>query len=307
MNGRFTMSNYNTYNPSSPFKLSVNANKDSTESQSKSDISVHLSFLINHQFINPFYQIQCAFPKEEKNNDSHNVNYLKSIFYKTKKEEYIYLKQCISKEKEKLNQSCKEISSNISTVDNEINWVTKEKIESLLQKEKYDGELENYNIRKYNNYLTERNALNTETNMSISIANNTSRAYNFFNTLTQNFGFNTAKNSIDMKKLNILKEKFEKLEKNYAEKRKQYPSLRNEYYRTVGENKVLTENYKQKQMIYEQIEKDLIEKKKLLFKLQQSKSSMISGETGVTNSNSSINSTAKKEKKVFGFFKKIFN
>ena len=110
-----------------------------------------------------------------------------------------------------------------------------------------------------------------------------------------------------MKKLNILKQKFEKLEKNYAEKRKQYPSLRDEYYRTVGENKVLTENFKQKQMIYEQIEKDLIEKKKLLFKLQQSKSSMISGETGVTNSNSSINSSAKKEKKVFGFFKKIFN
>lgn len=302
MNGRFTMSNYNTYNPSSPFKLSV---KDSNASQSKSDISVHLSFLITHQFINPFNEIQCDFPKEEKKSDI-NVNYLKSIFYKTKKEEYLYLKRCISKEKEKLNQRCKEMSSNIKTVDNEINWVTKEKIESLLQKEKYDGELENYNIRKYNNYLTERNALNTETNMSMSIANNTSRAYNFFNTLTQNFGFNTAKNSIDMKKLNILKQKFEKLEKNYAEKRKQYPSLRDEYYRTVGENKVLTENFKQKQMIYEQIEKDLLEKKKLLFKLQQSKSSMISGETGVT-SNSSINSSAKKEKKMFGFFKKIFN
>lgn len=302
MNGRFTMSNYNTYNPSSPFKLSV---KDSNASQSKSDISVHLSFLIKNQFINPFNEIQCDFPKEEKKSDI-NVNYLKSIFYKTKKEEYLYLKRCISKEKEKLNQRCKEMTSNIKTVDNEINWVTKEKIESLLQKEKYDGELENYNIRKYNNYLTERNALNTETNMSMSIANNTSRAYNFFNTLTQNFGFNTAKNSIDMKKLNILKQKFEKLEKNYAEKRKQYPSLRDEYYRTVGENKVLTENFKQKQMIYEQIEKDLLEKKKLLFKLQQSKSSMISGETGVT-SNSSINSSAKKEKKMFGFFKKIFN
>ena len=80
MNGRFAMSNYNTYNPSSPFKLSISTNKDSTASQSNSDINVHLSFLTNNRFINPYNDIHITFSNETNDNDN-NVNYLKKIYF----------------------------------------------------------------------------------------------------------------------------------------------------------------------------------------------------------------------------------
>lgn len=310
MTERLTISNYNTYMPSSPFSISSEVPSPKNEiSVKNSDLDIHLSALSSQIFLHSYKlndKGNCIDNNEEGNEKNEKIKYQKYLYLKTLRNDYCWIAKFAESKNKKIIKEKKNYCDKIKSIDEEINWVTKEKIESLLKKEKYDTELDEYTM-KLNHYNTERNnTIENANNLSFMVNNsNTSRYYNFFSNLGLNLGFK--KNPIEQKQLKDYKDKYAKLEKNICEKRKKYPSLKERYNKTVKEKKNLYENYKQKQMILEQIQQDIDEKKKILFKLQQKKSSMISGDTQVTQTNSMSSSTNKNDKKGFSFFKKLFN
>ena len=309
MTGRLTMSNYNTYMPSSPFSLSSEISSPKKEiSVKNTDLDIHLSFLSNQKILHSYNLIYRGNINgiDNKEEGNEKIKYQKYLYLKTLRNDYCWIAKCVESKNKKIVKEKKNYCDKINSVDEEINWVTKEKIESLLKKEKYDTQLDEY-TRKLSHYNTERNnTIENTNNLSFMVNNsNTSRYYNFFSNFGLNLGFNKAPH--EQKQLKEYKEKYAKLEKNICEKRKKYPSLKEKLAKTVEEKKNLYENYKQKQIILEQIQQDIIDKKKMLFKLQQKKSSMVSGDTQVTQTNSLSSSPNKIDKKGFSFFKKLFN
>ena len=171
--------------------------------------------------------------------------YLQNIYNKHYCHEINYIVNTINSKISYINEKNKEIFQNKKFIEREINTVSKEKIDYFNEQENLDKELELLKVNSYqNNYIckTECNSLTLNLKRNL---NNTNNAINDDFEISQK-----------TKKLEELKKKYNKLFDELSSNKKQYPLVKSKNSMTQGENMVLNEKLKQKQMILEQMRRD---------------------------------------------------
>ena len=170
--------------------------------------------------------------------------YLQNIHNKHYCNEINYILNTINSKISYINDRNKEKLQNKKFVEREVNTVSQEKIDYFNEKENLDKDLELLRVNAMQNSIISKNE---SKDMSLNMRMNTE--------------VNVNKNEdieIMQKKqrLENLKKKYNKIFDEYSSNKKEFPVIKNKNSMVQGENMVLNEKLKQKQMIWDQIRKE---------------------------------------------------
>ena len=181
---------------------------------------------------------------KEKGIDPGIYLYLQNIHNKHYFNEINYILNSINSKITYINDRNKEKLQNKKFVEREVNTVSQEKIDYFNEKENLDKDLELLRVNAMQNSIFSKNEskdmylhmrMNTEANVDkneeIEIVNKKQRLEN-------------------------LKKKYDKIFDEYSSNKKEFPVIKNKNSMVQGENMVLNEKLKQKQMIWDQIRKE---------------------------------------------------
>ena len=170
--------------------------------------------------------------------------YLQNIHNKHYCNEINYILNSINSKISYINDRNKEKLQNKKFVEREVNTVSQEKIDYFNEKENLDKDLELLRVNAMQNSIFSKNEskdmylhmrMNTEANVDkneeIEIVNKKQRLEN-------------------------LKKKYDKIFDEYSSNKKEFPVIKNKNSMVQGENMILNEKLKQKQMIWDQIRKE---------------------------------------------------
>lgn len=181
---------------------------------------------------------------KEKGVDPGIYLYLQNIHNKHYCNEINYILNSINSKIAYINERNKEKLQNKKFIEREVNTVSQEKIDYFNEKENLDKDLELLRVNAMQNSIISKNE---SKDMYINMRMNTE--------------VNVNKNEdieIMQKKdrLEILKKKYNKIFDEYSSNKKGFPVIKNKNSMVQGENMVLNEKLKQKQMIWDQIRKE---------------------------------------------------
>lgn len=181
---------------------------------------------------------------KEKGIDPGIYLYLQNIHNKHYCNEINYILNSINSKISYINDRNKEKLQNKKFVEREVNTVSQEKIDYFNEKENLDKDLELLRVNAMQNSIFSKNEskdmylhmrMNTEANVDkneeIEIVNKKQRLEN-------------------------LKKKYDKIFDEYSSNKKEFPVIKNKNSMVQGENMILNEKLKQKQMIWDQIRKE---------------------------------------------------
>ena len=181
---------------------------------------------------------------KEKGIDPGIYLYLQNIHNKHYCNEINYILNSINSKISYINDRNKEKLQNKKFIEREVNTVSQEKIDYFNEKENLDKDLELLRVNAMQNSIFSKNEskdmylhmrMNTEANVDkneeIEIVNKKQRLEN-------------------------LKKKYDKIFDEYSSNKKEFPVIKNKNSMVQGENMVLNEKLKQKQMIWDQIRKE---------------------------------------------------
>jgi hypothetical protein len=181
---------------------------------------------------------------KEKGIDPGIYLYLQNIHNKHYCNEINYILNSINSKITYINDRNKEKLQNKKFVEREVNTVSQEKIDYFNEKENLDKDLELLRVNAMQNSIFSKNEskdmylymrMNTEANVDkneeIEIVNKKQRLEN-------------------------LKKKYDKIFDEYSSNKKEFPVIKNKNSMVQGENMILNEKLKQKQMIWDQIRKE---------------------------------------------------
>ena len=181
---------------------------------------------------------------KEKGIDPGIYLYLQNIHNKHYCNEINYILNSINSKITYINDRNKEKLQNKKFIEREVNTVSQEKIDYFNEKENLDKDLELLRVNAMQNSIFSKNEskdmylhmrMNTEANVDkneeIEIMNKKERLEN-------------------------LKKKYDKIFDEYSSNKKEFPVIKNKNSMVQGENMILNEKLKQKQMIWDQIRKE---------------------------------------------------
>ena len=171
-----------------------------------------------------------------KNIDKGIYLYLKYIHNKYYCNEIKYILGTINNKISYINDKNKKQKQNKEFYEREINTISAEKIEYFDKKETLDKELELLTLNKMQNSICK-----TDVNSPMSTNENEIESQEIYE-----------KN----KKIEELRKKYNKLTENINSNKKEFPIIKNKNAMIQGENMLLNEKLKQKQLIWEQIRKE---------------------------------------------------
>ena len=180
---------------------------------------------------------------KNKNIDKGIYLYLQNVHNKHYCNEINFILSSINSKISYINDKNKDFFQNKKFLEREINTISEERMDYFNEKETLDKDLE---------ILT----LNT---MQNSFACKTDRCDTSFNVSLSNFNnseFDDIEIAQKTKKLEKLKKKYNELFDKVSVHKKEYPILKNKSNIIQGDNMVLNEKLKQKQLIWEQIRRE---------------------------------------------------
>lgn len=181
-----------------------------------------------------------------KNIDKGLFLYLQNIHNKNFCNEINYILNSINGKISYINDKNKEFLQNKRFIEREINAISQEKIECFNEKENLDKELELLTLNaRQNSILLKTDRGDHSVNLNLST--------NFINTNSDIDDIEIAQKT---KKIEGLKKKYNKLFDNITANKKEFPIIKNKNSMLQGENMVLNEKLKQKQLIWEQLRKE---------------------------------------------------
>ena len=182
---------------------------------------------------------------KDKNIDKGIVLYLQNIHTKHYCNEINYILNSINSKISYINEKNKEFLQNKKFVEREINTISQEKIDYFNEKEKLDTNLELLTLNaRQNSILYKNDKLDNSISMNLST--------NFIN----NSEIDDIELAQKTKKLEGLKKKYNKIFDNISANKKELPILKSKNSMLQGENMVLNEKLKQKQLIWDQIRQE---------------------------------------------------
>ena len=241
----------------------------------------HISTLQNETEMNMALSNLLQFNKSQLHKQRSNTLYQSYIFLKDRKEDIKTLTSYFTLQHVTTTLTLDDYVSKINTTKSELKWVRKEQNENMTHKQ----QLMSDNLGGLAcNYFTER-FVNGNNYDSISVCKSTRNDVFTHSRCTSVLSAST--NGVnDEQKLKHLKEKLTQLEHSLLTKKKAYPTLKERYNKYKKEHKLLIEKHKQKQLILENMEDEVIKLKEIV--------------------NSKDKNKDNKEKKK-SFFKKIFS
>ena len=182
---------------------------------------------------------------KNKNIDKGIYLYLQNIHNKHYCNEMNYILNSINSKISYINDKNKEYLQNKKILEREINTISQEKIDYFNEKETLDKDLEILTVNAHQNSIlckTDRGENTSNINLST----------NFINT-TDIEDIEIAQKN---KRLEALKKKYNKIFDYISANKKEFPIIKNKTNMIQGENMVLNEKLKQKQLIWDQIRKE---------------------------------------------------
>ena len=182
---------------------------------------------------------------KNKNIDKGIILYLQNIHNNNFCNEINYILNSINGKISYINDKNKEFLQNKKFIEREINAISQEKIDCFYEKENLDKELELLTLNARNNsFMLKTDRGDQSVNLNLST----------------NFIINSDIDEIEIakktKKLEGLKKKYNKLFDNITANKKELPIIKSKNNMLQGENMVLNEKLKQKQLIWEQLRKE---------------------------------------------------
>ena len=181
---------------------------------------------------------------KNKNIDKGIFLYLQNVHNKHYCKEINYILNSINSKISYINDKNKEFLQNKRFLEQEINTISQEKIDYFYEKENLDKDLEILTV----NAKLNSSFCKTENSVNLNLSTNV---------------ISTNTNDIDdieitqkTKKLESLKKKYNKTFDYITANKKEYPVLKNKNSMLQGENMVLNEKLKQKQLIWDQLRKE---------------------------------------------------
>jgi len=172
---------------------------------------------------------------KNKNIDKGIYLYLRHVYNKYYCNEIRYILGNINNKISYINDNTKKLKQNKEFYEREINTISSEKIEYFNQKETLDKELELLTVNKMQNSICKTDNSPIDTN-------------------------NTENESLEVtekkKKIEELRKKFNKLNEAMITNKKEYPIIKSKNDMIQGENMLLNEKLKQKQLIWDQMRKE---------------------------------------------------
>ena len=161
--------------------------------------------------------------------------YLRHVYNKYYCNEIRYILGNINNKISYINDNTKKLKQNKEFYEREINTISSEKIEYFNQKETLDKELELLTVNKMQNSICKTDNSPIDTN-------------------------NTENESLEVtekkKKIEELRKKYNKLNEAMITNKKEYPIIKSKNDMIQGENMLLNEKLKQKQLIWDQMRKE---------------------------------------------------
>ena len=176
---------------------------------------------------------------KNKNIDKGIYLYLKHVHNKYYCNEIKYILGNINYKISYINEKNKKLKQNKDFYEREINTISAEKIEYFDKKETLDKELELLTLNKMQNSIckTEKGEYNSPVN-------------------TNDNELESPEIKEKNKKIEELRKKYKKLYDNISANKKEYPIIKEKNDNIQGDNMILNENLKQKQLIWDQIRKE---------------------------------------------------
>ena len=172
---------------------------------------------------------------KNKNIDKGIYLYLRHVYNKNYCNEIRYILGNINNKISYINDNTKKLKQNKEFYEREINTISSEKIEYFNQKETLDKELELLTVNKMQNSICKTDNSPIDTN-------------------------NTENESLEVtekkKKIEELRKKYNKLNEAMITNKKEYPIIKSKNDMIQGENMLLNEKLKQKQLIWDQMRKE---------------------------------------------------
>lgn len=172
---------------------------------------------------------------KNKNIDKGIYLYLRHVYNKYYCNEIRYILGNINNKISYINDNTKKLKQNKEFYEREINTISSEKIEYFNQKETLDKELELLTVNKMQNSICKTDNSPIDTN-------------------------NTENESLEVtekkKKIEELRKKYNKLNEVMITNKKEYPIIKSKNDMIQGENMLLNEKLKQKQLIWDQMRKE---------------------------------------------------
>ena len=204
----------------------------------------------------------------------------------------------------------------ISTLEHEINFITQEKIDAIIEKERLSdaNETLNASILETMNQSNFQNERINPFNMSVVLnSNNLMNDNGLFSINRFNNNINNNSNNINNninvndnvninKKISDLKDKFIKLSKKIDKAKRSLPEMKKKLKSLKEKNNVITHQIKQKKMIYDQINEEL---ESLKEEAEKKRKYNIQKKSSITSQNSGTSCESKKSK-VGRFLKGLF-
>ena len=172
---------------------------------------------------------------KNKNIDKGIYLYLRHVYNKYYCNEIRYILGNINNKISYINDNTKKLKQNKEFYEREINTISSEKIEYFNQKETLDKELELLTVNKMQNSICKTDNSPIDTN----------------NTEIESLEVTEKK-----KKIEELRKKYNKLNEVMITNKKEYPIIKSKNDMIQGENMLLNEKLKQKQLIWDQMRKE---------------------------------------------------
>jgi hypothetical protein len=185
-------------------------------------------------------------PETELNNkniDKGIYLYLQNVHNKHYCNEINFILNSINSKISYINEKNKDFFQNKKFLEREINTISVERMDYFNEKETLDKDLEILTLNTMqNSFACKTDRCDTSLNVSLSNFNNSE--------------FDDIEIAQKTKKLEKLKKKYNELFDKVSVHKKEYPILKNKSNIIQGDNMVLNEKLKQKQLIWEQIRRE---------------------------------------------------
>ena len=171
--------------------------------------------------------------------------YLQNVHNKHYCNEMYYILNSINSKISYINEKNKEFLQNKKFLEREINTISQEKIDYFNEKETLDKDLEILTVNARQNSIlckTDRGEPSLNMNLSTNYINNSE--------------IEDIELSQKKQRLETLKKKYNKIFDYITANKKEFPVIKNKNNMIQGENMVLNEKLKQKQLIWDQIRKE---------------------------------------------------
>ena len=184
-------------------------------------------------------------PENELNNkniDKGIYLYLQNVHNKHYCNEINFMLNSINSKISYINDKNKDLFQNKKFLEREINTISEERIDYFNEKETLDKDLEILTLNTMqNSFACKTDRCDTSLNVSLTFNNSE---------------FDDIEIAQKTKKLEKLKKKYNELFDKVSVHKKEYPILKNKSNIIQGDNMVLNEKLKQKQLIWEQIRRE---------------------------------------------------